>query len=131
MFAAILVLILTVSTVTAGGLSQNPNAVAFLGSYEGTILASGHQRNWELTLSAVDDSGKVKVSRFWQSAVGRIPAEDIATSVEAIFQENGAYILLEVPGRVKMKLTREGDGLLAELLSSYIGNKTIHLKRKL
>ncbi len=48
----------------AGKLSQDPQALSFLGSYKGTILARGSQRDVEFTLSAIDDNGKVTVSRY-------------------------------------------------------------------
>ncbi|MDP2045011.1 MAG: hypothetical protein Q8L00_02240, partial [Deltaproteobacteria bacterium] len=99
----------------------------------GTILARGSQRDWEITLSAVDDSGKVTVSRYHlgPAGVSSYQAEDV-TNVTGIFRrENGQpAIFLDVPGRAKMILTKESGGLSANVISSNIGGGTIHLKKK-
>jgi hypothetical protein len=116
----------------AGGLSQDPEALSFLGSYEGTVLARGCQRDWEITLFAVDDSGKVTVSRYHLGpAGGSFPAEDVPDVTGIFKHENGQpAIFLDVPGRAKIVLTQENGGLSAKLVSSNIGGRTIHLKKK-
>jgi hypothetical protein len=132
-FVAVLALVVTIPAV-AGGLSQDPEALSFLGSYEGTILIRGSQRDWEITLAAVDDSGKVTVSRYHVGPVGDFKPVDIQ-NVTGVFERQDGHpaIVLDVPGQTghaKVILTKEQDGLDAEIIGSMASGKIVHLKKK-
>jgi hypothetical protein len=129
-FVAVLALAMTVPA-GAGRLSQDPDALSFLGNYEATLLVRGSQRIWDLTLSSVDDNGNVKVSRYHLSAVGSYPEEDVSGVTGVFRRENGKpQIFLNVPGRAKIILTKEKGGLSAEAINSNIGRQIVHLEKK-
>ncbi len=117
-------------TALAGGLSQDPQAQAFLGSYEASIMAMSAQRDWEITISAIDDNGKVTVGRYHLGSTPSQREEDVNVE-EAIFKrdEKGPAIFITVPGGIKKILRLEKGGLSCET----IGGRTpgmYHLKKK-
>ena len=130
-FLLILAALLIATPALAGGLSQDPEALSFLGSYEGSILVMGGQQSWDLTLSAVDDSGSVKVSKYHVGAVGNFNVAEDVPGVTGLFQRKDGQpqIALDVPGRATIILTKEEGGLSAHITNSRVNGK-VHLDKK-
>jgi hypothetical protein len=132
------VLILAVvAPVEAGGLSQDPQAQFFVGTWTGAIrLVKGATgRDWVMTLSSIDDSGNVKVSQYYIGPVWNLPPVDLEGRVTGVFKYEAGQpmVVMNVPGqtgRAKVILTKKGTGLQAKIFGSTADGVVVDLHRK-